>query len=136
MEEQIEILLRGRLDSVQRSRLKHLLNMLYSPKELAEEIGVSVDRFYMVYVPGGCPHERDIMRHLWINGKQFREWFEEVYAKRPLKANEVFCKTCKRAVEKVNPERKQKDGLIYDVCACPRCGRGLVRIIDNHKKRK
>jgi hypothetical protein len=136
MEEQGEVLLRGRLNGMQRNRLKRLLNMMYSPRELAEEIGVNVDRVYMVYVPGGCPNERDEKRYIWINGISFRKWFEEVYAKRTLKADEVFCRTCKRAVEKVNPERKQKEGLVYDLCVCPRCGRVLARIIDNHKKRK
>jgi hypothetical protein len=136
VKEQAEVLIRGRLDGMQRNRLKRLLNMMYSPREFAEEIGINVDRVYMVYIPGGCPHERDDKRHIWINGQEFRKWFELTYAKRNLKADEVFCLTCKRAVEKVNPQRKEKDGLIYDVCACPKCGRVLARIVDNHKKRK
>jgi hypothetical protein len=136
MEEQAEILLSGRLDGMQRNKLKRLLDMFYTPRELAEEIGVNVDRVYMVYVPGGCPHERDEQRHIWINGKSFRRWFEETYAKRDLKTGEAFCKTCKHAVMMVNPIRKQKDQLIYGVCKCPKCGRGLVRIIDYHRKRQ
>jgi hypothetical protein len=135
MEEQVEILLAGRLDGMQRNRLKRLLDMTYTPRELAEEIGVNVDRVYMVYVPGGCPHERDEQRHIWINGQLFRRWFEETYAKRNLKPGETFCKTCKRAVVMINPIRKQKDRLIYDVSKCPNCGRGLVLIVDYHRKR-
>jgi hypothetical protein len=135
MEEQAEIILRGRLDGKQRNRLKRLMDMYYSPKELAEEIGVNVDRVYMVYIPGGCPNERDEKRHIWINGQVFRKWFEETYAKQELKPGEAFCKTCKHAVLMVNPIRKQKDRLIYDVSLCPNCGRGLPRIIDNHRKK-
>jgi hypothetical protein len=136
MEEQAEILLSGRLNGMQRNRLKRLLNMVYSPRELAEEIGVNVDRVYMVYLPGGCPQERDEKRHIWINGNLFRKWFEENYVKYKLRPGESFCKTCKHAVLIINPIRKRKDGLVYDVSNCPICGRGLVRIIDNHRKRQ
>ena len=45
-----EIILKGRLDIIQRNRLKSLFDMMYSPKELAEEIGIHLDQIYMVYV--------------------------------------------------------------------------------------
>lgn len=130
-----EIVLAGRLDGRQRNRIKGLLNMMYSPRELAEEIGINVNKIYMVYVPGGCPHERDNKRHIWINGKIFRTWFGEIYAKRTLGKGETFCLTCKKAVLIVEPERKQNGGLIYDLSHCPNCGRKLTRIVD-HKKAK
>jgi hypothetical protein len=133
---QAEIILAGRLDGKQRNRLKRLLDMMYSPRELAEEIGVNVNRFYMVYIPGGCPNERDSLRHIWINGKDFRAWFEEVYAKRNLQPGQAFCLTCKKAVEMINPDRKRQDKLIYDLCNCPNCGRRLTRIVDHKKKIK
>ena len=129
-----EIILAGRLDGRQRNRLKRMLDMMYTPRELAEEIGVNVDRVYMVYIPGGCPHERDNNRHIWINGKAFRDWFEEVYAKRNLQPGQAFCLTCKKAVEMVSPERKRKDKLIFDLCICPNCGRKLTKIVDHKKK--
>ena len=65
------ILLRGRLNGQQRLRLKTLLNMMYKPSELAEEIGFNQNQVYMVYIPAGCPHERDEKGHIWINGKLF-----------------------------------------------------------------
>lgn len=130
-----EVLLRGRLNGIQRNRLKRLLDMMYTPRELAEEIGFNVDRVYMVYIPGGCPHERDAQRHIWINGKNFKRWFEDVYKKRSLKPDEAFCLTCKRAVKMRNPEKKQQDGLIYFLCSCPRCGRVLARIVDYKRKK-
>lgn len=130
-----EILLRGRLNGIQRNRLKSLLNMMYKPSELADEVGFNVDRVYMVYIPGGCPHERDAQRHIWINGVSFRKWFEEVYRKCPLKADEAFCLTCKRAVRMENPKKQQLEGLIYYLCSCPKCGRGLTRIVDYKRKK-
>ena len=109
--------------------------MLYSPKELAEEIGITIDQVYRVYIPAGCPHERDEWRHILINGKVFKAWFEENYQKRSLEPGQAFCLTCKKAVKMINPVRKQKDRLIYDLCDCPNCGRKLTRIID-HKRGK
>ena len=131
-----EIILKGRLRGYQRMRMYKLLDMLYTPKELSEQIGFTQRQVYRVYIPAGCPHERDDKRHIWINGQEFRKWFDVIYAKRNLEADEIFCLTCRRAVKKVNPQRKEKDGLIYDLCACPKCGRVLARIVDNHKKRK
>jgi hypothetical protein len=131
---QAEIILAGRLDGRQRNRLKRLLDMMYTPRELAEEIGVNVDRFYMVYIPGGCPHIRERNRHIMINGKAFREWFEFVYAKRNLEPGQAFYLTCKKGVEIVNPERKSQGSLVYDQCYCPNCGCKTNRYIANKKK--
>jgi ribosomal protein S27AE len=128
------ILLKGRLDGKQRNRLKRLLDMMYKPREIADEIGVSVDRVYMVWIPGGCPHERDERANIWINGKAFKQWFEVTYAKRPLKAGEGFCRTCRRGVVMVDRIRQNKDRLTYDLGKCPNCGRGLLRIVNNHRK--
>ena len=90
-----EIILSGRLDGVQRNRLRGLLNMLYKPSELAEKVGFSTRQIYRVYIPLGAPHERDQQRHIWINGIAFREWFERTYSSVKMKENQSFCLTCK-----------------------------------------
>jgi hypothetical protein len=115
-------------------KLKNLLNMMDKSSDLAEEVGFNQNQVYMVYVPASCPHERDKKGHIWINGKLFKAWAEEVYQKRTLKPGEAFCLTCKRAVKIVNLVRHRKDRLIYDLSDCPICERKLTRIID-HKKR-
>ena len=66
------MLLKGRLNGRQRLRLGKLLDMLYKPSELAEEIGFAVDQVYRVYVPLGCPRERDSRKRLWIMVKRLR----------------------------------------------------------------
>jgi DNA-directed RNA polymerase subunit RPC12/RpoP len=132
--EQAEIMLAGRLDGKQCNRVKRLLDMMYKPSELAEEVGFGVNQVYMVYVPAGCPHQLDAKNHIWINGKAFREWVEEVYKKRSLEPDEMFCLTCKRPVKMIEPERKQKDGLVYYVSKCPNCGRVSSKIVDQKKK--
>ena len=131
---QDEILLAGRLNGQQRSRLVKLLDMMYKPSELAEEIGFAVRQVYRVYIPAGCPHEKDHRGRLWINGKLFREWFEDVYKKRQLARNETFCLTCKKAVKIINPVEKQEGRLIYWLSDCPNCGRRLARIINREKR--
>ncbi len=128
-----EIILRGRLNGNQKNRLVKLLDMMYSPSELADEIGFTKRQVYRVYILLGCPHIQDENRHLWINGKSFREWVKIIYKKQELKTNEAFCLTCKKAVPMVNKTRKQKNRLFYYQCTCTNCGRILNRIITRGK---
>ena len=103
---------------------------MYTPREIGEEIGIRKEQIYMVYVPLGCPHERDQLRHIFINGKAFAKWYAEKYVKIKLKSNETFCLTCKGAVEIVEPKNRQKGGLTYVISICPVCGRnGLTKIL-------
>lgn len=122
------ILLGGRLNGKQRNRLKRLLNMLYKPSELAEELGISMDQIYRVYLPLGCPHQRDGRRYVTINGEDFKEWYLLKYKKATIEDDETFCKTCRKAVKIQNPVCKQKDGLTYVLSTCPNCGRKLTKI--------
>ncbi|MCD4751632.1 MAG: hypothetical protein K8R40_01035 [Anaerolineaceae bacterium] len=120
----------GRLDGKQRNRLKRLLNMWYKPSELAEEIGMPVNHIYRVYIPLGCSHERDEMRHIWINGQEFRDWYIETYKKTKGTPGQAHCHTCKKSVHAINTETKQTPkGLVYEVGYCPNCGRRISRII-------
>ena len=128
-----EIILKGRLNGTQRNRLVHLLDMLYTPIELAEEVGFTRRQVYRVYIPAGCPHQRDEKQHIWINGKAFREWCEETYPRVSIAQDEAFCLTCKRAVKLINPTKQQKGRLHYWISTCPNCGRKLARIITRDK---
>lgn len=129
--EERTVILRGRLDGRQRNRLKGLYDMLYSSRELAEEIGINMDQIYLVYIPLDCPHERDKGNRILINGKVFAEWYCEVYKKINLKENETFCKTCKKPVKLLKPRKKSKGQITYVLSTCPNCGRKLTRIIEN-----
>lgn len=64
-------LLRGRLKGNQLRRLAGLLDMLYTPVELAMEIGFTRRQVYRAYLPLGCPNERDEAKHVFINGHAF-----------------------------------------------------------------
>ena len=127
------ILLKGRLDGAQRTRLKRLLDMLYKPSELADIVGFHKRQVYRVYLKLGLPGEKDKTGHLWINGKQFANWYLDNFKKIVLRNNEVFCLTCKQAVE-VKKSRKVKKGkLVYLVCSCPNCKRKIAKIISNKR---
>ncbi len=128
-----EIVLRGRLDGRQRNRLKSLMDMMYRPSELSEEIGFSVHQVYRVYLQLGCPHKRDGRKHIWINGAGFANWYKDFYKKRGLKENESFCLTCRKGVEKINPTSHKKNNLIYETSYCPGCSRKLAKIVDRVK---
>jgi Zn finger protein HypA/HybF involved in hydrogenase expression len=121
--------LRGRLSGRQKTRLQRLLNMMYRPSEIAEEIGFEVRQVYRVYIPLGLPHERDGRNHIFINGTVFRDWYLEHYKKIDLEENQVYCLTCKQAVKILDPEFHEKDGLYYLTCHCPECGRKTTKIL-------
>jgi hypothetical protein len=60
------------------------MNMMYSPSELADEIGFDRRKVYRIYIQLGCPHEKDNRNHIWINGVDFRNWILDIYRKREL----------------------------------------------------
>lgn len=128
------MILKGRLDGKQRNRLKGLFDMMYSPRLLAEEVGMNIDQIYAVYIPLGCPHERDGKNHIRINGKAFSEWYGRVYAKINLANDETFCLTCKKGVKLVNPKEQMKNDLVYVLSVCPVCGRRLTKIIERKRR--
>lgn len=124
-----ETIVRGRLNGAQRSRLGSLLNMLYRPSELADVVGFNRKQVYRVYVPLGCPHQRDEMNHIWINGAEFCDWYEATYTRSTLEDGQAYCLTCKRPVTVVNPEIHKSGFIVYSLSDCPHCGRRLSRII-------
>jgi hypothetical protein len=130
-----EIILKGRLDGRQRLRLEKLLDMLYMPTELAAEIGFTRRQVYRVYMHLGLPHVRDERKHLWINGKAFREWYEATYPRFTLREGEGFCLSCKKPIVLQSPKQEKRKGLVYLIGNCPKCGRKIPRILKNSKKR-
>ena len=122
-------IMQGKLNGKQRHRLRRLLYMKYTPSELAEELGINKRQFYFVYLPLGCPHERDSRRHYWIVGTEFRDWYEETYKPIKLAENEAYCVSCKKPVTMVNPKKESKEGLTYLISRCPDCGRKLPKIL-------
>ena len=128
-------LLRGRLNGAQKNRLRNLFDMMYKPKELADEIGFNVRQVYRVYILYGCPHERDEWRHICINGLEFKNWIESTYKKIRLKKDQGYCKSCDKAVKLINTELKttKLGDTDYLLGNCPYCGRKIPRIVENRR---
>lgn len=125
--------MRGRLAGFQRLRLQNLLDMLYTPSELAEELEIKKRQFYRVYIPLGCPVVRQGAR-IFIHGFTFAEWYFSTYPKISMQANEGYCLTCKKPVSMLDHKVKQTGRLSYYVFNCPICGRKISRIVKNEKK--
>jgi len=128
-----EIITKGRLNGTQRMRLGKLLNMLYTPNELANEIGFTQRQVYRVYIPLGCPSIKDERNHRWINGREFAEWYEATYPKLTLSEDQAFCLGCKRVVAMSNPKRHKKGKLHYWIFNCSNCGNKVAKIITKDK---
>ncbi|HKJ37257.1 MAG TPA: hypothetical protein VJ972_00650, partial [Anaerolineales bacterium] len=61
-------------------KLSRLLDMMYKPSEIAEEIGVTQDTIHRSYLPAGLPHHRDEQGHVWIHGPAFVSWARHTIA--------------------------------------------------------
>lgn len=111
-------------------RTGHLLNMRYTPSELAKEIGCNTDTFYRSYIPAGCPHERDGRGHLWIVGTAFRDWARETFKRKGAKMPDGFayCLRCRQPVRMMSTAEKPVNRnltLIAGICAT--CGAKVYR---------
>ena len=118
------------LTTGQRHKAKRLLNMLYTPGEIAEELGVTRDHIYKVLIPAGLPHTKDSRRHLWIHGPALALWakgFDKVPMK--LAKGEGYCLRCRKPVKVKNPLEKQSERLTLLTGECPVCGHSVSRIL-------
>lgn len=135
MTDRTEYIFKGRLNGTQRNKVKGLLNMMYSPRELAEEIGIDKNQIYRVYLPLNCPHEKDTYGRIRIHGLSFLSWYEETYKKVRVEKNQAWCVSCKKIVDISEPTRHIKGRLTYDLSTCPLCGNTVAKIIDAKRKR-
>lgn len=114
-------------------KLGRLLNMMYKPAELAEEIGVSIDTIHRSYLPAGLPHVRDEYNNVWIHGLSFANWARATIAKKKseragLPPDHAWCLKCNCAVQLINPKIKITNRYLELLqAACPHCGKTVNR---------
>lgn len=114
-------------------KLGRLLDMLYKPAEIAEEIGVDPDTIYRSYLPAGLPYTRDEHGDLWIHGPAFVSWAREMIARRkneraPLPDDHAWCLKCNEPVPLINPKVKKSNRYLELLQArCPQCGKVINR---------
>lgn len=122
-----------RLKRVSIIRLGKILNMLYRPSELAEDICVSVDTIYRSYIPAGMPYSKDQSGDIWINGLQFVAWAKETITKSkekrfPLPDDHAWCMHCNKPVKMINPIITFKNRYVEILQSkCPICGKKINR---------
>ena len=119
-----------RLNRAQKIRLQALLDMEYTPRQLADAIGCCRDTVYRGFVPAGCPHRRNDRGHLFINGKDLVRWYEEQQPpKRHLKPGEAWCFRCNGPVEMQPPFEVKPTNLYLELVSgtCPNCGTTVNR---------
>jgi hypothetical protein len=106
-----------------------LLPMLYTPSELAEELGLTAPTI-RDWLKLGLPHERDERGYIWINGRSFAAWLDR--ARRaaqagPLAEDEAYCVGCRRAVKLNDPICREYGKRRVLTGICPACGRMVNR---------
>jgi len=89
-------------------KLGRLLNMLYKPSELAEELGLAQEIIYRSYIPAGLPHFRDASNHIWIHGPAFVAWARARFMKKKSSTVELpdghaWCMKCNQARPMTEP---------------------------------
>ena len=114
-------------------RLGRLLDMMYRPPEIAEEIGVTSDTIYRSYLPAGLPHTRDEDGSIWIHGPDFAAWARETVSKRRGKRTGLldgyaWCLKCGHPVEMKSPKVISVNRYLELLQAkCPQCHRTINR---------
>jgi hypothetical protein len=107
-----------------------LLEMEYSPKEIANGVGVSTQTV-REWLKNGAPHRKDQHKRLWIVGSELMKWIEENRKhKSPYKMadNEAFCLHCRKPVTLVNPNKVPIKNRLYHIRGlCPECGNTINR---------
>lgn len=118
-------------------KLGRLLDMMYKPSEIAEEIGVTMDTVYRSYLPAGLPHVRDEQGRVWIHGPAFVGWARQTISKRktkrmPLADDQAWCMKCGRPVEMQRPQViYQNKYLKIMQSVCPHCKTKINRAMKN-----
>ena len=112
-------------------RASGLLDMLYTPAELAEDLGIEKRAVYERLIPAGLPHTKDGDGRVWIHGPEAARWILESgrVGKVPLAENEVYCMRCQRAVPLIDPKRIRSKAINVSFLksTCPVCGAAVYK---------
>lgn len=121
--------IRPRLGKEARAKAVGLLDMLYTPTELAEELGLNPAMLYHQLIPAGLPHSKDSAGHIWIHGAAVSQWLIDFGKSRrqPLSADEAYCLRCRQAVTMINPRRTNSGRVTLLKATCPACGATVNR---------
>jgi hypothetical protein len=109
-------------------RANGLLDMLYTPAELAEELKINKRDVYSKLLPSGLPHSRDGAGHVWLHGPEIARWIRELKSgHKQLGDNEAYCLKCRRVVVMLEPRRTKQGKLTILKASCSACGTTINR---------
>ena len=109
-------------------KLGRLLNMLYKPSELAEELGLEQEIIYRSYIPAGMPYTRDAGGRIWIHGPTFVAWVRARFMKKKeassgLPDGHAWCMKCNQPRPMLQPSVVYANRYVEMLQAiCPICG--------------
>lgn len=128
-----------RLNRAKAAALERLLDMLYKPAELADELGVSHDVVYRSYIPAGAPVSLDQGGKVWINGRQFSQWARDYLTttrrglpKPPMPPGHAYCLRCNQVVQAQFPQLRphsRRNNVAQLTGVCPLCGGKIFRFV-------
>jgi hypothetical protein len=125
------------------NRLRRLQDMLYTPAELADELGVLRETIYRSYLALGAPCGRDPNDRIWINGKLFATWAHEIIRMRrdkprlPLDQDHAWCMRCNKIVPIQHLVKKTYRGYMYQLSGkCPECRTRVNRFLEGDLKKE
>lgn len=112
-----------------------LLDMMYTPAELAEELGITREDVYRTLIPAGLPHTKDLRGHIWIHGLGAGAWMlsQARRKKTNLAPDQFLCLHCRAAVtpDPLTIKRASAGRYHYLRAVCPVCGLTVCRGTSN-----
>jgi hypothetical protein len=125
---------KGLLKSAILNRFRWLLDMLYSPADLAEHLQVDKREIYDRYMRAGMPTQKDDKGRVWIYGPDATKWADENRRgahRIKLAKDEGYCRRCKAARPIAGPVERttMKSDRVCLKAKCPECGGTMLRIM-------
>ena len=107
-----------------------LLPMLYTPREICEELGIA-ESTLRDWLQIDLPHQRDNRNRIWINGEEFARWVNN--QRKPkvtnkLNEDEAYCLRCNQISKLLSPQIQPiKGNLVLIKGTCANCGAVINR---------
>ena len=107
-----------------------LLPMLYTPREICEELDIA-ESTLRDWLQIGVPHQRDNRNRIWLNGEEFARWVNN--QRKPkvtnkLNEDEAYCLRCNQVSKLLSPQIQPiKGNLVLIKGTCANCGAVINR---------
>lgn len=113
--------------------VRSLLDMLYTPAELAEELGIDARMIYKAMIPAGLPVRREAGR-IWIHGPEVARWLdseaEAGKAKAKMPENSAYCFKCREARRFAGkPQEVTRGNRQLLTGKCTKCGTAMYKAL-------